>query len=331
MFFKQLAVILQSGLPLIKGLKLLQHRVDKNMALICYKLQQSLYNGSSLAAAMQKENQFFSPLVINLVNAGEESGKLLDILHELSAYYIYQEDLRKFTVKTLVYPIFLLVVSIFVLILFVFIILPILGEVYFSMGIKPQGILAIILEIKPFFCKYPYSISITLGVIIFIGYNFVIKLWHKFREGLGKNNFYRILYEVRFCKLLALLLESGLNITKAIDITITTIDSSHYRRCLYLLNYKLKQGVDIATAVNGIAGIFSPLTLDLIIVGAATGYLPKMLKEAAQIGTEDIKEKLDRLKEFLAPLLLLIVACIIAVIVYAIVGPLFEILSVLPE
>ena len=121
------------------------------------------------------------------------------------------------------------------------------------------------------------------------------------------------------------------SITKAVTIIIGTVESSTYKQQLLLLNSRLKRGIDISDAAGAVKGVFSPLTLDLLCIGAVSGYLPQMLKEAARIGEEDLRENLERIKEFLAPLLLLVAAVVIAAVVCVVLGPLFEMLSAMPE
>ncbi|WP_293729833.1 type II secretion system F family protein, partial [uncultured Phascolarctobacterium sp.] len=109
-----------------------------------------------------------------------------------------------------------------------------------------------------------------------------------------------------------------------------TVSDRSYRSQLLLLNGRLQRGLDLSTALTGAEGLFSPLTQALLDVGAATGYLPRMLREAARIGEEDLRVKLAKIKEVLAPMLLLAAALVIAAVVCAVVSPLLEMLSALP-
>lgn len=331
MFFRQLAIILRSGISLLRGLELLQQRVDGKMALLCHRLQAHLYSGSSLTAAMQGEKAFFSPLAISLTAAGEASGELVFIFEQLADYYTDKEQMRNFIIKALLYPCFLLFCSVCVMLIFLLYILPVLGSTYISMGIKPQGLLALLLELQEILLYY-WPLFALLAVIILLLLYALGKYGRIYlRNSLGRKNFYHILQEVNFCKLLALLLESGMSITKAVTIIIGTVESSTYKQQLLLLNSRLKRGIDISDAAGAVKGVFSPLTLDLLCIGAVSGYLPQMLKEAARIGEEDLRENLERIKEFLAPLLLLVAAVVIAAVVCVVLGPLFEMLSAMPE
>lgn len=330
MFFRQLAVILQSGLPLLRAMDLLRSRVDSGLAVVCYRLQQMLTRGSALAEAMAQEPAFFPQLAVKLVAAGEASGELGAVLQQLASYYEEQERLRRLVVKAAVYPLLLLFAAMCVLLFFLLYVLPVLADVYVGMGVKPQGMLASLLRLHFWLRDYPLAAPLLAAVCVTL-------LIMGGRRGLrwllerGWNgNFYCLIYEVRFCKLLALLLDSGLGITQAVAIVAETVNDAWYRGQLLLLNGRLRRGLDLSTALTGAAGLFSPLTQALLDVGAATGCLPRMLREAARIGEDDLRIKLAKIKEVLAPVLLLGAALVIAAVMCAVMGPLLEMLSALP-
>lgn len=325
-FFRQLAVILQSGLPLLRAIGLLRSRLDSDLALVCYRLQQLLTRGSTLAGAMAQEPDFFPPLAVKLVAAGEVSGQLGAVLEQLAAYYEEQERLRRFIAKAAAYPLLLLAAAACVLLFFLLYVLPVLADVYRGMRVEPQGMLAVLLRLHLWLAQYPLlalALAAGCGLLAALGCRW---LWGRSWSG----NFYRLIYEVRFCKLLALLLDSGLNITQAVAAVADTVSDRSYRSQLLLLNGRLQRGLDLSTALTGAEGLFSPLTQALLDVGAATGYLPRMLREAARIGEEDLRVKLAKIKEVLAPMLLLAAALVIAAVVCAVVSPLLEMLSALP-
>ncbi len=331
MFLRQLALILQSGLPLLQAMELLQLRMDKKLHLLCYHLYQLLLHGSTLAEAMAQEKQFFPPLAIQLVTAGEVSGQLSVVLEELAAYYEQQERLQQFVIKTALYPLFLLCAALCVLVFFLLYMLPMLASVYAGMSIKPTGTMARLLAVHNFLTAYPW-LSVAGIALLFILVKYCggeAAAWMLSRRWCG--NFYGLLYEVRFCKLLALLLDSGINITLAVKTIAGTMTESPYERQLLLLNSRLQRGVEIAASLAGVEGLFSPITLNLLGVGASTGYLPQMLREAAIIGEQNMQGRIAGLKEVLAPILLLLAALIVATVVWAVLEPLIEMLSALPE
>ena len=127
------------------------------------------------------------------------------------------------------------------------------------------------------------------------------------------------------------MLNSGLNITVAVEEAGKTFTDEARRGQLYLFRQSLLRGVDIGTAAQRAGCIFSPLTREFIAIGAATGCLPKMLNEAAGILEQDLQSKLEKFRELFAPVLLLIAALLTALVVCSVMGPLFDLFTALPE
>lgn len=329
-FFRQLAVILQSGLPILRGLALLEHHADKKIRMICCRLQNSLRRGKSMAAAMEEEGDFFPTLAVKLAAAGEESGKLHIVLGELAAYYQKQWELQSFIIKSLLYPVFLLLASAAVLLIFAVFVLPVLVQSYTAMGIKLSPALQFVIILQEYMMNFP---SLAIAEALSGAYLLFLlgrALWRAFLRSSLSGNFHSLLLEVRFCKLLALLLTSGIQITQAVAIAAETVEDAGYARQLNLLNVRLRRGVAIEACADA-AIVFSPLLLELVCVGASTGYLPQMLNEAAALGAKRLEEQLGRFKQLFVPFILLLAAVTVAGVVMTVVGPLFTMLSALPE
>lgn len=329
-FFRQLAAVLQSGLPLLRGLQLLE-RQSEGDSLLYYRLRTSLSRGSSFAEALAAEPEHFSRLAVSMAAVGEESGELSNLLLQLADYYERQDRLRRFVQRALIYPLLLLVAALLLLLLFGFYILPMLLETYTAMGIKPAGSLALVLRLRSLLLEAP-----LLGVLSLVLLTATLLaggrcLLHWFLRSRWSGNFHGLLIEVRLCKLLALLLEVGLAITRAVSIAMATVEDEECVTELRIFNSRLRRGLAVEQAAAAAEGLFSPLTLELICVGAATGYLPRMLEEAASAGEVRLTEQLERLRQLLVPVLLLIAALIVAVVIITVISPLFELLTALPE
>lgn len=329
-FYRQLAVILRSGLPLLNALQLLQKHGSAKQMLLCYRLQQRLRRGSSLAQALAAEADCCTQLAVTLVAVGEESGELATLLEQLADYYSRQLKLRRFVQRAVTYPAFLLLAS-FCVLLFLLYILPVLADTYSAMGVLPMGTLALLLTLKDALLQQPLAALALTAVVAAALFLLGRRLLRCFLRSRLSGNFHGLLLEVRFCRLLALLLESGVGITRAVAIVTDTMDDEQYAGQLRLLNSRLKRGIAIEQAAGGAKELFSPLMLELVCVGASTGYLPQMLQEAVTAGEQRLQQQLGRLQELMVPLLLLVAAIIIAGIVCIVIGPLFEMLSAMPE
>lgn len=330
-FFKQLAVILNSGVPLLKGMELLKERTDFSIGMVCEKLGDHLREGMSLANAMQECGKAFQNLAVTLVAAGERSGELNTVLLELAEYYKRQQAMKQFFFKATIYPLFLLGASFGVLIFFLLYVLPMLATVYSGLGAQPTEFLRLAISFNEFALAHDVELSVALLVIAVLGYR-QRDLFVAFCLELPViSKVHAMILEIRFCKLLALLLDKGISITKAVDVATATIKGKKRIRQLRLFSLALHRGEAISLAVGRVTELFSPITAELIAIGAETGYLPKLLNEAAEILEQDLQERLEKIKELLSPLLLLLAALIIALVICSVIGPLFELFTVLPE
>lgn len=331
LFFRQLAILLQSGLPLLRGLELLAEQSPHRQRLLVDRLERCLRRGQSLAQALGEAADFFPPLAVKLVAAGEESGELSSICEQLAVYYSRQAELERFLQQAVLYPALLLLVSGLVLLFFGVYILPVLAETYVSLGVQPTGSLEVLLMVEQYLTQISsFGWLVLLVLMVFLRYLGAFLL-HHFLRSTWSGNFHGLLLEVRFCKLLALLLESGMAITQAVTIVAETVEDAVYAQQLRLFNSRLQRGIAIEQAACSVAKLFSPLLLELLCVGAATGCLPQLLRQAATTGQKRLEEQLGRLKQLLVPCLLLLLALITGSLVCAILQPLFNLLAVLPE
>ncbi len=330
-FFKQLAVILGSGIPLLQGIEILRQRWSKELGLVCERLQERLRAGSTLHEAMACDSVFFPPLAVTLTAAGESGGELQRVLEAAAGYYARQQELKSFLYKAAAYPVFLLTATAAVSLFFLLYVLPQLAGVYTSMQTQPDSFLCWVLWLNGFLadnCLLAAAAAFCFAVMLY-----------QYRQALQGcllhlpvlQGIYGLTQEIRFCKLLALLLNSGLNITAAVEEAGRVLTDERRQAQLHLFRQSLLRGVEIGTAAQRAAGIFSPLTREFIAVGAATGQLPHMLTEAADILEQDFKDRLERLRELLAPALLLVAALLTALVVCSVMGPLFDLFTALPE
>ena len=164
-FYRQLAVILRSGLPLLNALQLLQKHGSAKQMLLCYRLQQRLRRGSSLAQALAAEADCCTQLAVTLVAVGEESGELATLLEQLADYYSRQLKLRRFVQRAVTYPAFF-AAGIVLRAAAVFTVHPAgTGGYLQRYGRAADGTLALLLTLKDALLQQPLAaLALTAGV-----------------------------------------------------------------------------------------------------------------------------------------------------------------------
>ena len=270
-------------------------------------------------------------MTINLVAVGERSGELCMICQEIAKYYRKKHELKEFLVKNSLYPVLVLCISLGVLVLFICFILPVLADTYKALGVPIVGLMQVSIIVSNFIAEQyclVLSIFCIAAFILWKAKFFLQELLLKiplFRKP------YRSFLEVRFCKILALLLECGVNITEAVAEVSATFMDERFVKQLWIFGNMLKRGDNIELAVRCMGNYLSPMTIEMIAIGAETGYLPKLLNEAAKISEENMREYLECVKEVLGPVLLLITAVIVGTIVTSVLKPLFDLFANLPK
>lgn len=133
-FFSQLALMLNSGLPVLKALSVLEKRLPQKTARLCRELQDGLQNGESLAGCVNNSRAAWGSLATAVIAAGEAGGILCEMLDELAQYYQLQAQMKRFIKNISLYPLFLLTASLAVALVFIVKVLPLFADLYASMN-----------------------------------------------------------------------------------------------------------------------------------------------------------------------------------------------------
>lgn len=331
LFFKQLSVLLSSGISLMQSLELLSGNPRSSLYPICRLLSYSLQQGYTLATAMTLQQDFFSQLAITLTSAGEKSGQLPFVLAEIADYYRQAEALRTFVTKVTLYPAIVILLAIVVLGFFLIYILPSIAETVAALQGKPTPFLSKVLTVKVYLEKHFPSLMAAMTLCL-SGLSY-------YREPLKRlllrlpliNSLNYKIQEIRFCKLLALLLNSGFSITEAISISAATLEAPDSSSQLQYFQQKLSQGLEPSLAARCLPKLFSPLTIEFLGIGTAAGNLPQMLEEAASIQEQGLRRQLIKLKELIGPSLLILAALLTAAVICSALEPLFNLFTAIPE
>lgn len=330
LFLKQLQLILASGISIMKGVSLLEKKVNGTIAVICRQLLRELQNGRTLSQAMERNKLFFLPLMRSVIGAGEQSGELQQSFITLIDYYTHQKEFKKQLGKAFIYPCILLTAALGVLLFFLLYVLPELSAAYSSLQAQQSSFLQLALQVNGFIRKHITAILITLPFLLVILYRLLPVLGQQLLKISYIRKIYYLSLEARFCRVLSLLLNSGTNITDAVAIASGTVKDLLLVTEMYTFRDNIERGMDIPTAAQRSFYHFTPLTKEFIVVGAYSGYLPDMLTEAAQVAETDYKEYLVRVQELITPMLLLLAAALTAGIVCAVLGPMFDLFSAIP-
>jgi len=329
-FFKQLAAILQSGVTISDGLNILAMGKDNNMLHIIKGLSVGIANGLSVHDAMVQMPDFFTELCLTLVRAGEESGELPTMCLQLADYFDRKTKFQDYLAKVLAYPLLVLGVGICVFFLFLLVVLPNIGSMYTSLRAPISGSLEVLLGLQRFLVKWWYFVVTGLIFLVYAVYRSRRHLVMALLALPYIRNLYAVALELRFCKLFVLLLNSGVDILSAINSAALVVTQGPKYLQMQKLKTALAKGEDLANVLEREEGIFSPVMRGFMIVGSRTGTLTALMQDGIRIQEESFNQRMEKIKEYLPPVLLIIVAFLIAFIVLSVMHPIFNLFDALP-
>lgn len=328
-FTKQLAVLLKAGIPLLQSLELLVDQFEGSLRSILIKVKDDLKEGSSLADALKKYPKTFSTIYVQLVRAGEASGKLEVILERLTTYLERREAIAKRIKDALFMPMIQLGAAVAIVTGLMVKIVPSMAKNFARLGKELPTPTKILMAMSDFLVHYYLLLA---GIIVVI----VVAVTYWKRSESGKLIIDKILLKlplikyfskmnaiVQFCYTLGMLLESGVNLAESLDIVCAIIDNKVLANTLNEARDKIIKQGKIAQYLKQ-TGIFPPMASYLINTGEQSGQLDAMLLNIAQNYEEELKELSDKLAALLSPLLLVVMAVIVGFIVISLVLPMTQ-------
>src|SRR5579863_263856 len=326
LFSKQLAILLKSGVPILQAIELLIEQFEGSMKNMLVSIKDDVKEGTSLADALGKYPKVFEKIYLQLVRAGEATGKLETILERLTVYLERKETISKKVKGAMQQPIIQLVVAVGVVSVLVTKVVPQMAENFTSKKAELPWPTEVLLSLSDFMISY--SVVIIIGLVAIIA---LFKFWQATPTGgrqfdqlklklplikyLSKTN-----AVVQFSYTLGLLLEGGVNIAEALDIVVSVIDNRVLASALRTARDNIVKEGKIAEYLQQ-TKMFPPIAIYLIKTGEQTGELANMLLTVADNYEKDYVELIDRITGLIAPIMLFVMAGIVGFIVAAIALP----------
>lgn len=330
-FCKQLAVMMDAGVPLITALNILiaqtRHMVLKEALIdICNQVQQ----GRTLTTTLSMYKNIFPSMMLHTIAAGEVGGILDDVLERLSIHLEKDYKVKAKIRAMLVYPFIVISLAIFVVMFILTFVMPIFIVMFENMKIALPLPTQILLMIGSFFQQYWKS---GLSVIIAIGF-VLIKLYQlpKYRMIVDK-----IILKLpvvgmittkvsiaRFTRTLGTLLSGGVPILTALDVGKNVIENRKLVAILSKVQRDVQDGFTLSETLQKTENFFEPMVLQMIVVGEETGNIDIMLHKIADFYESDVDDMIEQLSGLLEPILTIMLGIIVGSIAISIVFPMFD-------
>jgi type IV pilus assembly protein PilC len=332
-FTRQLATMIDAGLPLVQSLEILSsqqdHKLFKN---ILREIREDVEGGSTFAGALKKHPATFDDLYTNLVVAGEEGGILDTILIRLATYIEKAEALKKKVKSALVYPSTIVGVAVVVVAILMIFVIPVFEQMFSSAGQTLPLPTLIVITMSKIIKKY---VVIIVPILIFLG--FLLRKYHQSDNGkalidrlLLKLPVFGSLFQkisvARFSRTLGTLVSSGVPILDGLTIVSKTSGNRAVETAILNARSSIREGETIAEPL-GRSGMFPPMVIQMISVGESTGALDSMLSKIADFYEEEVDVAVGNLTSLLEPLLMVFLGVVIGGVVISMYLPIFQMAS----
>ncbi len=339
---RQLATLLNAGLPLVRALRTLERQAKKDISLrrITGDLANSVEGGSTFTEALQAHPKTFSKLYINMVRAGEASGALEGVLERLAVFMEKGQRIAGKVKSAMVYPVIVLVVAMTITSGLMVFVVPKFGKIFEEMlpGSKLPGLTRFVIGISnamvaPFTNLNNCIIYAILLAVLAVAFSFVrkTKFWNYYRDLLAVKlppiNTLVIRTTVsRFCRTLGTLMQSGVSVLQALQIVRDTAGNEIVSRAVQTIHDAVKEGENMSKPMYE-ADIFPGMVVSMVEVGEETGALPEMLNRVADIYEEEVDRAVETLTSLIEPFMMVFLAIVIGTIVIALFLPLVELIK----
>jgi len=334
-FTRQLATLIDAGLPLLRGLTVLSKQ-ERDLVLkgTINALADGVQGGSTFSESLAQHPKIFNKLYINMVKAGELGGVLELVLNRLAEFQEKAEKIKNKVVAAMFYPVVVIVIAMLILVFLMLVIVPKFQQIFHDMlGGKPlPAITQFVINISTTLQQQWYYVFGGIAAII-IGY----KLFEK--TAVGRIIMDRIRLRMplfgdltrkssisRFARTLGTLVTSGVPILQALNITRETAGNSVIADAISKVHDSVKEGESIVQPLEA-SGVFPPMVISMIDVGEETGQLPEMLLKIAEVYDDEVDNAVSGLTSLLEPIMIVILAVIVGTIVIALFMPLIYIIQ----
>ncbi|MDH4028384.1 MAG: type II secretion system F family protein [Nitrospirota bacterium] len=317
-----LSTLISSGVPLTEAIGAISAEQKPEWRNILIEIKEGLAGGSTLARAMQAHPEIFPDYYTGMISAGENSGKLTEVLMKLADYLESEMNIKNKIKTALVYPVFMACISVvIVLFLFTFVI-PKITKIFEESSASLPFITIVLIWISSALKRFWWMLPVlALGVsVLFRKINetrkeLVDSILIKEPTGILMS-----LYMLRFTMTLGFLLSGGLPILNAMQLTSKATGNVFLENRIMRAQKLVTQGAKLSSSLEG----FPPTLLQIISTGEQTGRLPEVLEKTSRSYESDFDRKLQRAISLLEPALILTMGLIVGLIVVAVLLPIFE-------
>lgn len=329
-FCRQFQSILRAGVPVVNVLSMLgQQTENKKLATAIREMQTSIEKGETLAGSMRRHPKIFSNMLVNMVAAGEESGNLEESFRQMEVWFDKATKTSGAVGKAMAYPMVLLCVMVVVLIVMMVSIIPGFMKTFEDMNMELPLPTQMVMAASDWFVDWWWALIIAIVALVIGGIYFN-------RTSEGKHFFGWLTRKIpvvsnmtvksacsTFCRTLALLLGSGLDLTESLDLVAINMENIYFREAVQTIRSMVSEGWTVNSAMRS-TDLFPPMVYNLVGIGEETGDLQGMLSKTADYYDDEVETATQSLLSLMEPAIMLFLAVFVVILVLAIFLPMMS-------
>jgi type IV pilus assembly protein PilC len=329
-FCFQLSMMMRAGVTILDALRdVSEGEGNAAMREVVDSLIESLSKGKTLSQAMAVKPKVFDEVFLNLIQAGEQTGQLTEVLEDLTETLKWQHEMASQTKKALTYPIIVTVVITGVMLFMLGYVVPQITQLLKTLQIELPWQTKVIMWLSDIVVNYWYFIIFTFVALVVFGIFFakvpgpmqgrVDKL------KLGIPVLGRVLSRIalaRFSYVLAMLYGAGVTVTDALKVVEKAVGNKAMAEGVKNARIQIGKGKSLSAAFTG-SELFPPMVVSMLRVGEATGSLDKSLKNVSYMYTREARDAVENLQASLQPIMTIVLGGMMALIIVFTLGPLY--------
>ena len=328
-FSKQMCILLKSGCEISKILKILIEESNNKLKGILKQILSDIEKGNTIKEAFEN-TKAFSSFYISMVDTGEMSGNLDEVMDKLSIYYDKEQKLKSKIVSILIYPAILVVSMIISFTAILIFLIPNFEEIYADNTIQTPLITKILIFLSHLI-RDDFILIIGIIVLIIGGFIYFKKNSQKFNEILNKlyfktplvKTFNQLIITNKFVKALSILISSGVQIVYSIETSAKVMDNDYIYQKICESNELIKKGNSIGSSLKKVEELPS-LFLSMVVIGEESGRLDNILGTVSEYYENELDSKLERGTKYFENFLTLFIGIIVGIAVISMMMPMFD-------
>lgn len=332
-FNQELAALIQAGLPILQSMDILIRRRKKSFFRdLLEDIRSKVFSGASLSEAFNSQGDVFPKIYISSLISGERSGNLSGVLNHYIRYLQTIAAIKKKVISAIIYPIILVLLSVGLIALLLSYVIPRFSDFYADFNAQLPLLTQALLSTSIFIKR---NFFLLLAILILLAG--ALSLWKKTNKGRLLIDQFKLKLPVvgmvshkyaltQFVRSLATMLQGGIPLVSSFLVASESIGNYYFSHRLSGVLGRIKEGQSLHQSLEE-TGLIPHMTVEMVQVGESTGSLVEMLNNVSDFYDKDIDHHLTRMLSILEPVLLIVMALIIAGMLLSMYLPLFSIVS----